>query len=113
MNPSGAQPNGQFFTRSPTNASGRECDQRGERARPLANTQKWKMTITPTTGAYSGSFELQELTESRTVNFSGVLRQTPTLSDNLIGAGHYMLPALKTATNNEQTSGALLFWRPE
>lgn len=71
------------------------------------------MTITPTTGAYSGSFELQELTESRTVNFSGVLRQTPTLSDNLIGAGHYLLPALKTASSNEQTSGALLFWRPE
>jgi hypothetical protein len=80
---------------------------------PPANTRKWKMTITPTTGAYSGSFELQELTESRTVNFSGVLRQTPTLSDNLIGAGHYLLPALKTAQSNEQTSGAVFFWRPE
>jgi hypothetical protein len=71
------------------------------------------VTITPTTGAYTGSFELQELTESRTVNFSGVLRQTPTLTDDLIGAGHYLLPALKAAPSNEQTSGALLFWRPE
>jgi hypothetical protein len=80
---------------------------------PLANTRKWKVTLTPTTGAYSGSFELQELTELRKVNFSGVLRQTPTLTDDLIGAGHYLLPALKTATSNEQTSGAVFFWRPE
>ncbi len=80
---------------------------------PLTNTRKWKVTLTPTTGAYSGSFELQELTELRKVNFSGVLRQTPTLTDDLIGAGHYLLPALKTATSNEQTSGAVFFWRPE
>jgi hypothetical protein len=71
------------------------------------------MTITPTTGAYTGSFELLDLMEVRKVNFSGVLRQTPTLADDLIGAGHYMLPALKTATSTEQTSGAMLFWRPE
>jgi hypothetical protein len=79
---------------------------------PLANTRKWKMTLTPTTGAYSGSFELLDLLEVRTVNFSGVLRQTPTLTDDLIGAGHYLLPALKTAQSNEQKSGAVLFWRP-
>ena len=30
--------------------------------------------------------------------------------DDLIGAGHYLLPALKAAPSNEQTSGALLFW---
>ena len=80
---------------------------------PLANTRKWKMTITPTTGAYTGSFELLDLTELRKVNFSGVLRQTPTLTDDLIGAGHYLLPALKAAPSTEQTSGAMLFWRPE
>jgi hypothetical protein len=80
---------------------------------PLPNTRKWKMTLTPTTGAYTGSFELLELTEVRKVNFSGVLRQTPTLEDGLIGAGYYLLPALKTAPSNEQTSGAMLFWRPE
>jgi hypothetical protein len=80
---------------------------------PLANQRKWKMTITPTTGAYTGSFELLDLMEVRKVNFSGVLRQTPTLADDLIGAGHYMLPALKTAQSNEQTSGAVFFWRPE
>ena len=58
------------------------------------------MTITPTTGAYSDSFELLEVTEVRKVNFSGVLRQTPTLTDKLIGAGHYLLPSLKTAPSN-------------
>ena len=80
---------------------------------PLANTRKWKMTITPTTGAYTGSFELLDLTELRKVNFSGVMRQTPTFTDDLIGAGHYLLPALKSAPSNEQISGAVLFWRPE
>jgi hypothetical protein len=71
------------------------------------------MTITHPTGAYTGSFELQDLTEVRRINFSGVLRQTPTLSDDLIGAGHYLLPALKAAPSTEQTSGGMLFWRPE
>ena len=78
---------------------------------PLANARKWKVTLTPTTGAYTGSFELLDLTEVRKVNFSGVLRQTPTLTDDLIGAGHYLLPALKVAPSTEQTSGAVLFWR--
>ncbi|MFZ4593389.1 MAG: cadherin-like beta sandwich domain-containing protein [Verrucomicrobiaceae bacterium] len=78
---------------------------------PLANARKWKVTITPTTGAYTGSFELLDLTEVRKVNFSGVLRQTPTLTDDLIGAGYYLLPALKATPSTEQTSGAVLFWR--
>jgi hypothetical protein len=80
---------------------------------PQANTRKWKITLTPATGAYSGSFELLDLTEVRKVNFSGVLRQTPTLADDLIGAGHYLLPALKADQNQEQKTGAVLFWRPE
>lgn len=79
---------------------------------PLPNTRKWKMTLTPTTGAYSGSFEVLDLMKVK-VHFSGVLRQTPTLTDDLIGAGHYLLPALKAAPSNEQTSGAVFFWRPE
>ena len=80
---------------------------------PMANTRKWRVTLTPGTGAYTGSFELLDLTEVRKVNFSGVLRQTPTLQDGLIGAGHYLLPALKTSPSTEQTAGAVLFWRPE
>jgi formylglycine-generating enzyme required for sulfatase activity len=80
---------------------------------PLANTRKWKVTLTPTTGAYMGTFELLDLTEMRKVSFSGVLRQTPTTTDELIGAGQYLLPALKTDQNKEQKSGAVLFWRPE
>jgi hypothetical protein len=84
---------------------------------PAANTRKWKVTLTPGTGAYTGSFELLDLTEVRKVTFSGVLRQTPTLQDDLIGAGSYLLPALKTAPTPEQTtgqtSGSVMFWRPE
>jgi predicted outer membrane repeat protein len=80
---------------------------------PEANTRRWKMTITPATGAYTGSFELLDLMEVRKVNFSGVLRQTPTLADDLIGAGHYVLPALKADQNQEQKTGAVLFWRSE
>jgi hypothetical protein len=79
---------------------------------PFANTRAWKMTVTPGTGAYIGTFELLDLMELRKVSFSGVLRQTPTLTDDLIGAGHYLLPALKTAPSTEQKSGAMLFWRP-
>lgn len=80
-------------------------------ASPQANTRKWKMTITPTTGAWTGSFELLDATEVRKVNFSGVLRQTPTTVDELIGGGHYLLPSLKNASSNEVRSGAVLFWR--
>ena len=84
---------------------------------PQANTRKWRMTLTPSTGAYTGSFELLDVTQirtvNRTVNFSGVLRQTPTLADDLIGAGHYLLPALRTDPNQEQKTGAVRFWRPE
>jgi hypothetical protein len=80
---------------------------------PAANTRKWRVTLTPSTGAYTGSFELFDQEEVRRVNFSGVLRQTPTLMDDLIGAGHYVLPALRTALNTEQTTGSMLFWRPE
>ncbi len=79
---------------------------------PSTNTRAWKMTVTPGTGAYIGTFELLDLMELRKVSFSGVLRQTPTTTDELIGAGQYMLPALKTAPSTEQKSGAVLFWRP-
>ena len=80
---------------------------------PLGNPRKWRITIATATGAYTGSFELLELTAVRKVNFSGVLRQTPTLEDDLIGAGHYTLPALKTDSSQEQKTGALIFRRPE
>ena len=71
-----------------------------------------EVTVTPGTGAYIGTFELLDLMELRKVSFSGVLRQTPTTTDELIGAGHYLLPALKTAPSTEQKSGAVRFWRP-
>jgi uncharacterized delta-60 repeat protein len=80
---------------------------------PPANPRKWKMQVNPATGSYTGGFELLDVTELRKVSFSGVLRQTPTLVDTMIGGGFYMLPALKTAPNNEQTSGAVFFLRPE
>jgi hypothetical protein len=71
------------------------------------------VTLTPGTGAYTGSFELLDLTVVRKATFSGVLRQTPTLQDGLIGAGHYLLPALKTSPSTEQSTGSVLFWRPQ
>jgi len=80
---------------------------------PLANPRKWKMQVNPATGSYTGGFELLDLTDVRKVSFSGVLRQPPTVADTLIGSGFYLLPALKSAPSNEQTSGAVLFWRPE
>lgn len=80
---------------------------------PPANPRKWKIQVNPATGSYTGSFELLDLTEVRKVSFSGVLRQTPALEDTQIGGGFYLLPALKTAHSNEQTSGAVLFLRPD
>jgi len=75
-----------------------------------ANARKWKAKITPATGMFSGSFELVEPTQKRTVNFTGVLRQT---DDVLLGAGHYLLPPLKGAAGNENRTGILRFWKKE
>jgi hypothetical protein len=77
---------------------------------PSANTTKWKTTLVPATGLFSGSFELADTTpKPRVVNFSGVLRQPATAPDTLIGDGHYLLPPL---TGTEKTTGEVMFLRP-
>jgi hypothetical protein len=75
------------------------------------NITKWKTTINASLGTFTGSFELLDITEKRTVPFSGVLRQPSSGADMLIGDGHFMLPALKTAPSNEKVSGEVMFSR--
>lgn len=80
---------------------------------PLENTTKWKVKLTPTTGLFSGSFELLDAGRKRTVPFTGVLRQTPTDDeDGILGDGVFLLPALPGAVSNEQLAGEVRFDLP-
>jgi alpha-tubulin suppressor-like RCC1 family protein len=77
---------------------------------PAANTTKWKAKLVPTTGLFSGSFELADTTpKPRVVPFTGVLRQRATAPDALIGDGHYLLPPL---TGTAKTTGEIMLKRP-
>lgn len=77
-----------------------------------ANTTKWKVTVTPATGVFFGSFELSDAGEKRTVPFSGIMRQPPVAdTSGLIGDGNFQLPALPSATSNEVLSGEIGFER--
>jgi hypothetical protein len=77
---------------------------------PAANNTKWKATLVPATGLFSGSFELADTTpKPRVVPFTGVLRQPATAPDALIGDGHYLLPPL---TGTAKTTGEVMFKRP-
>ena len=74
-----------------------------------ANPTKWKtLTFMPTTGTFTGSFELMDAIK-RPVTFSGILRQPATNPDTLIGEGHYLLPPL---TGTEKTTGEVMLTRP-
>lgn len=75
------------------------------------NITKWKTTINATVGTFTGSFELLDVTQRRTVPFSGVLRQPSSGADTVIGDGHFMPPALNTAPSNERVSGEVMFLR--
>jgi hypothetical protein len=76
------------------------------------NLRKWKAKVNPATGAYTGSFELIDLSQKRKVNFSGVLRRAADAeADGLQGRGHYLLPPLKGAPSTETTTGRMEFWR--
>ncbi|MDB6118127.1 MAG: Cadherin protein, partial [Verrucomicrobiaceae bacterium] len=76
---------------------------------PVYNT-KWKtLSFVPTTGTFTGSFELVDGTLKRPVAFSGVLRQPASNADPLIGDGHYLLPPM---TGTEKTTGEIMFTRP-
>lgn len=79
-----------------------------------ANATRFKLTVTPATGAFAGSFVLSDVvpaptatrpaatkTITRTVPFTGVLRQAPAPeSGTLIGAGFFLLPDLPEAPAN-------------
>jgi len=77
---------------------------------PAANLTKWKTTLVPATGLFSGSFELADTgSKPRVVSFTGVLRQPSTAPEVLIGGGHYLLPPL---AGTEKTTGEIMFTRP-
>jgi hypothetical protein len=77
---------------------------------PVANSTKWRVTLQPATGMFTGSFELGDTTpRPRIVSFSGVLRQPAITSDVLIGDGHYILPPL---SGTERSTGEIMFKRP-
>ena len=81
------------------------------------NATGWKITLVPATGAFTGSFLLKDTVASkpisRTVKFSGVLRQPP-IADvgSPVGSGHFILPALTGASSNEVLSGDVRFVKP-
>jgi hypothetical protein len=78
-----------------------------------ANVTKWTMSVIPATGAFSGSFTLSDVVPpatSRSVSFSGVLRQGPS-GEPLIGAGFYLVPSLN-GISAEQAAGGIEFKIP-
>jgi hypothetical protein len=81
-----------------------------------ASATAWKLKITPTTGAFTGSFQLSDQLAPlpakavvRTVNFSGTLRQAPS-GETLIGTGFFLVPGF--AKSDEQPSGEIRFTSP-
>ncbi len=75
------------------------------------NIRRWNARVNPTTGAFTGSFQLLDLTQSRTVSFSGVLRQSSNVLQGEQGAGHYLLPPLRGVANQESLTGDIRFLR--
>jgi uncharacterized delta-60 repeat protein len=78
-----------------------------------ANPSGYKITVTPATGAFTGSFNLTDGSTKRLVNFSGVMRQTP-LSETtgaVIGAGFGIVPQL-TGQSAGTTGTSISFERP-
>jgi hypothetical protein len=86
-----------------------------------ANRTKWNATITPKTGAVTGSFILSDIvpaptaknpnatrTVLRTVPINGVLRQ-PHGTGGPLGAGQIIVPALPTDSTTESVSRAVRF----
>jgi hypothetical protein len=78
------------------------------------NVRKWTAKVNPATGAYTGSFELFDLSQKRKVNFSGVLKQAADAeADGLQGRGLFLLPPLKGAVSTETTTGRMEFGKPD
>jgi hypothetical protein len=77
-----------------------------------ANDTQWKATLNPSKGTFTARFQLQDGTQKRTVQATGVLRQPAEPTDDLIGDGHFILPALTGAPSNEKRTGELIFRHP-
>jgi hypothetical protein len=75
------------------------------------NIRRWTAKVAPATGAFTGSFELLDVTQKRKVNFSGVLRQDSDVQLRQQGRGLYLLPPLKGAVIQENRTGDILFRR--
>jgi hypothetical protein len=54
---------------------------------------------------------LLDVTQKRTVNFSGVLRQGNDVQVSQQGRGHYLLPPLKGSANQQSRTGDIWFLR--
>lgn len=78
------------------------------------NPRAWKMSVTPTTGLFTGSFNVLDGTKPLTVNFSGVMRQPPDKenSASIRGAGHGLVPQV-SGQSAGSTSMDMLFDRNE
>lgn len=77
------------------------------------NLTKWKITSTASTGAFAGSFELVDAGKKRTVKMDGVLRQPESGAAGLvIGAGHFLVPALPGVVNPQAAAGNLVLTLP-
>jgi hypothetical protein len=75
-------------------------------ASPVENLTRWKLSLTPRTGTFAGSFELLDAGRRRSVPFTGVLRQPPSTDlDGLLGSGVFILPALPGTSPNERLAG--------
>lgn len=82
----------------------------------------WKIKLTPTTGAFTGSFILSDTIPAptatnpfaakivlRTATFSGTLHQSP-VDETAIGTGYYLLPGF--VKTDEHLSGEIRFTAP-
>jgi hypothetical protein len=73
------------------------------------NPTKWETKFNPSTGTFTGSFELMDAGVKRVAPFSGVLRQPIESGDEVIGDGHFVIPVTPGAV--ETVSGEVLFQR--
>jgi hypothetical protein len=80
----------------------------------VPNATAFKITFTATTGAFAGDFIVAQpivppATKAiiRKATFTGVLSQPPIGGTDIIGSGHFLLPALPGAPSTEQTSGLI------
>lgn len=84
-----------------------------------ANASKFSLKVTPATGAFSGSFVLNDQVApppakpiTRKVTISGTLRQGPVNSGASLGHAHFLFDPIPGDSSNEQISGELQLLAP-